>query len=128
MTAKVFTAAEANKTLPLVRSIVLDILERARELRGLTALSTAPDEDPELEQMRQDILDLMQEIEDLGAVYKDWNFEVGLVDFPALIDGRQVLLCWRSDEPEVAWFHAPDAGFAGRRRIPDGLFADRNRE
>jgi hypothetical protein len=128
MTAKVFTAAEANKTLPLVRSIVLDILERARELRGLTALSTAPDEDPELEQMRQDILDLMQEIEDLGAVYKDWNFEVGLVDFPALIDGRQVLLCWRSDEPEVAWYHAPDAGFAGRRRIPDGLFADRNRE
>ena len=124
MTAKLFTPAEANRTLPLVRSIVSDILERARELRGLSALSKNPEEDPELELIRQDILDLMQEIEDLGAIYKDWNFEVGLVDFPARIDGRKVLLCWRSDEPEIGWYHSPDQGFAGRTRIPTHHFAD----
>jgi hypothetical protein len=128
MTTKLFTPAEANRTLPLVRSIVSDILERARELRGLTALSASPEEDPELELIRQDILDLMQEIEDLGATYKDWNFEVGLVDFPSRIDGRAVLLCWRSDEPEISWYHPPESGFAGRTRIPSRLFADRGGE
>ncbi|MFN8178343.1 MAG: DUF2203 domain-containing protein [bacterium] len=122
MTAKLFTPAEANRTLPLVRSIVADILEKARELRGRTALSKEPDEDEALEQIRQDILDLMQELEDLGATYKDWDFEVGLVDFPAKIDGREVLLCWRSDEPHVEWYHAREAGFAGRRRIPGHSF------
>ena len=124
MTVKLFTPSEANRTLPLVRSIVVDILEKARDLRGRTALSRDPDEDEELEQLRQDILDLMQEVEDLGASYKDWNFEIGLVDFPARIEGQDVLLCWRSDEPEIGWYHTPEAGFAGRRRIPAGPFAD----
>lgn len=125
MTAKLFTPVEANLTLPLVRSIVSDILEKASELRGRTALSKAPDEDPELELIRQDILDLMQEIESLGATYKDWDFQIGLVDFPAKIDGREVLLCWRSDESKVGWFHAPEAGFAGRRPIPGHLLDEK---
>lgn len=120
-TRKLFTPAEANRTLPLVRSIVADILESARELRGRTALSRDPESDPEIEEIHRDILDLMQELENLGAAYKDWDFEVGLVDFPARIDGRDVLLCWRSDEPEVAWYHPRDGGFAARRRIPESL-------
>jgi len=123
-TMKIFTPAEANRTLPLVRSIVADILEGARELRGRTALSRDPDADEELEQVRQDILELMQEIENLGASYKDWDFKVGLVDFPARIEGKDVLLCWRSDEPEVAWYHEADRGFAGRRRIPESLLRE----
>lgn len=118
---KVFTPAEANRTLPLVRSIVEDILEGARELRGLTALSSNPEEDAQIEQVREDILELMQEIENLGASYKDWDFKVGLVDFPSRIEGKDVLLCWRSDEPEVGWYHEPGHGFAGRRRIPETL-------
>lgn len=118
---KLFTPVEANRTLPLVRGIVADILEGARELRGLTALSTDPENDEEIEQIRQDILDLMQEIENLGAAYKDWDFKVGLVDFPARIEGKDVLLCWRSDEAAVAWFHDPQQGFAGRRPIPESL-------
>jgi len=118
---KLFTPAEANRTLPLVRSIVADILEKARDLRGRTALSRDPENDEELEQTRQDILDLMQELEDLGATYKDWDFQVGLVDFPAQIEGREVLLCWRSDEPAVAWYHPKESGFAGRVRIPEHL-------
>jgi hypothetical protein len=124
MTAKLFTPAEANRTLPLVRSIVADILEKARELRGRTALAKDPETDEELEQLRRDILDLMQELEDLGASYKDWDFQTGLVDFPARIDGREVLLCWRSDEPRVEWYHAREAGFAGRKRIPRHVAED----
>jgi hypothetical protein len=46
---------------------------------------------------------------------------MGLVDFPAEIEDAPVLLCWRSDEPSVRFFHAPDAGYAGRRPIPARL-------
>jgi len=60
---------------------------------------------------------LMAQLEDRGCYYKDWNFEIGLVDFPAIIHGQQALLCWRSDEPAVAWFHGYEEGFAGRRPV-----------
>lgn len=41
----------------------------------------------------------------------------GLVDFPAVIEDREVLLCWLDGEPEVAWWHTPDDGFAGRQPL-----------
>jgi hypothetical protein len=44
----------------------------------------------------------------------------GLVDFPALREGREVYLCWEEGEPEIAFWHEPDAGFAGRRPLEGG--------
>jgi arsenite methyltransferase len=41
-----------------------------------------------------------------------------LVDFPADLDGVPVYLCWLEGEPELAWYHRSDLGFAGRRRLP----------
>ena len=42
----------------------------------------------------------------------------GLVDFPALRDGEEIYLCWLADdEDEIAFWHDPDAGFAGRQRL-----------
>lgn len=46
------------------------------------------------------------------------HLESGLVDFYALIDGELVLLCWRTDEPEVGYYHTLEGGFAGRRPLP----------
>ena len=46
------------------------------------------------------------------------QLESGLVDFYGLVDGELVLLCWRTDEPEVAFYHTIDSGFAGRRPLP----------
>jgi hypothetical protein len=43
--------------------------------------------------------------------------EQGLIDFPALREGRVVYLCWQYDEPEVAFWHEVDAGFAGRQPL-----------
>jgi hypothetical protein len=40
-----------------------------------------------------------------------------LVDFPAVIDGRDVLLCWLEGEPDLGWYHATELGFPGRRRL-----------
>jgi hypothetical protein len=41
-----------------------------------------------------------------------------LLDFPARLDGDAVLLCWLEGERELRWYHKPEHGFAGRRRIP----------
>ena len=66
----------------------------------------------------EEIESLMAELEHLGCFYKDWNFEIGLVDFPAIIEGEEALLCWRSDEPEILWYHGIEDGYAGRRPLP----------
>ena len=43
----------------------------------------------------------------------------GLVDFPAVMDGEEVYLCWLLDEPAVDHWHSIEAGFAGRRPLAD---------
>ena len=124
MFQKHFTPQEANKRLPLIKQIVGDILVKAGELKAFTAYGDGPSQqrpyDKTLEQMGL----LIDELEALGCFYKDWNFEKGLVDFPALIDGQEVLLCWHSDEPDVRWYHGIEDGFPGRRLIPEHLLND----
>ena len=63
-------------------------------------------------------LGLAFEVEELGCTYRDWSFSLGLVDFPAQIDGEDVYLCWRSDERDVRYYHGLLEGYAGRRLIP----------
>jgi hypothetical protein len=59
---------------------------------------------------------VVHEIEESGAELKD--VQVGLVDFRARLDGDVVCLCWQFGEPEVAFWHRMDDGFAGRRPLP----------
>jgi hypothetical protein len=54
-------------------------------------------------------------IQDLGIFVKDIN--TGLIDFPALRGDREVFLCWRYDEPAVAFWHELHTGFAGRQPL-----------
>ena len=116
-----FTPAQANKTLPLVRQIVRDILERGRALREAT-------DGYEKSHLARELNDLTRELAQIGCVYQDWSFELGLVDFPTEIDGASVVLCWRSDEPSVTHYHPLDEGYAGRRAIPAHLLAEGPRE
>jgi hypothetical protein len=126
---KFFTVDEANRTLPLVRRIVEDITtqharwrELERESEVLAAGATPDRHDPrvsgiehELQALARDIAGYLGELEQLGVQFK--GFEVGLVDYPAMLDGRQVYLCWRLGEPAVEHWHDVGAGYAGRQRI-----------
>ena len=47
------------------------------------------------------------------------EIEAGLIDFPALANGRQIWLCWRLGEGDIEWWHELEDGFAGRRRLSD---------
>lgn len=78
-------------------------------------------EDPFFElECRMDFLQVeagtrMGNIDRQGAELKD--IDLGLVDFPAVLEGTEVLLCWRLGEPEVAFYHGPEDGFRGRRPL-----------
>jgi hypothetical protein len=136
---RTFTVREANAALPLVRAIVSDLVELARDVterrHRLLSLSrsgrrqgTDPYEEElvhmerELEMDGRRILEYVEELRQLGVEAK--SATEGLVDFPAMVEGRMVYLCWRLGEPEVAYWHERDAGFRGRQSL-DSLKADR---
>jgi hypothetical protein len=128
---KYFTPDQANATLPLVRAIVKDITELARELRdrherlsrlkpGGKGRSEAHEEElhqahEEFEALKERLQGFVTELTSLGVELKDYL--VGLIDFPCRMNGREVYLCWRLGEPDVAHWHELDAGFAGRKRL-----------
>ena len=128
--ARLFTQEQANSTLPLVRRIVRDIVtlypvwrDHVETYAVHAANASAEHPDPLAEQAAREVQRLAGEIEgclrelaDLGVEYKQ-PMDAGLVDFPGSVDGQDVYLCWRYDEPEVAHWHPTDEGFAGRRPL-----------
>jgi hypothetical protein len=62
--------------------------------------------------------DLLREFQSRDIQLKDPKR--GLVDFPALLDGREVFLCWEKSEADITHWHAIDEGFAGRQPLWDG--------
>jgi len=120
---KYFTPSEAELTLPLVRKIVKDILETTREMRLFADdLGVDIDGNSKIRKMAENVEGFIYELKELGCFYKDWNFSIGLVDFPAIIYGREVYLCWRSDEEKIKFYHGVEEGYSGRKPIPENYF------
>ncbi len=124
MTRRRFTPIEANRALPLVRRIAADVLTRGRELRRLAHDEVGDEALPRIGVLQAELAELYAELEHLGCSWRDLGFERGLVDFPSRIGGRDVLLCWKSDEAHVTWYHDAEAGFAGRTPIPRELLEE----
>jgi hypothetical protein len=142
-----YSLDRANTRLPEVRVILEDLQGRRAELIGLRdrlhaltqaelsdggpgtlvedalteADSGAPESPRVLAARIQALIDQMQAaVERLDA----WDvtlrdIETGLIDFPALVNGRQVWLCWRLGEGDVAWWHELTTGVAGRRPLTE---------
>jgi len=122
---KYFTPSEARRTIPLVKRIVKDILDTSREMRLIAEeIGGDVEKDQRIKKLADNIEAFMQELEEIGCFFKDWNFAVGLVDFPAIIDGKEVFLCWRSDEDDILYYHEVDSGYAGRKVIPPEELTD----
>jgi hypothetical protein len=69
----------------------------------------------EFERKKGQIFEYARELDNLGVQLKDPH--TGLVDFPAWMDGHEVLLCWRLGEEKVSYWHEIEAGFAGRKQL-----------
>jgi hypothetical protein len=63
-------------------------------------------------------------VQEFGCVVKD--LDMGLIDFPTLLRGVEVYLCWKLGEPKIAFWHGVDEGFRGRKAI-DQDFLDNHR-
>lgn len=122
---RLFTVAEANALLPRLKALI-DELRVAREVIRAARADLLPVLEaavgnggsrkagevlPYFERMERAIL----AIRDLGCELKD--IDMGLVDFPALREGRVVYLCWRYGEERLRYWHELDAGFAGRQPL-----------
>jgi len=120
---KYFTPADARKTLPLVKNIVRDILQATREMRLIAEeVNNGIEDDIRIKKLAGDVNGFLSELEEIGCYYKDTKFQIGLVDFPALISEEEVYLCWRSDEDDILYYHEMDAGYLGRKLIPPQYF------
>ena len=119
-----FSRAEANALLPQLTAMLTQLRESKDELTDTEAheaLSEAAPGNGGGDEGRQvgvaflEVRRLLEMIEQSGIVLRD--IDRGLVDFPALIDGSEVLLCWELGEDEVAHWHDLDTGFDGREPL-----------
>jgi hypothetical protein len=120
-----FTLEQANAVMQAIRPLISEIMairhailedqprvwpviERAAGNGGSKLASEMAREFQRLDR-------LVREINATGAILKDIN--TGLVDFPALREGREIYLCWRYDEPTISYWHELDGGFSGRKLL-----------
>ncbi len=123
--SKFFTLQEASEALKIVRPLMDEVMLICQKI-----LANQPEAWPAIEKsagnggnpaLSRMVLDfekfdaLVHKIQDTGAQIKDIN--IGLLDFSAQKDGREVYLCWQYGEGDIAYWHEIEEGYAGRQPI-----------
>ena len=125
-----FTVEQADAHLPRLEALIATLQRSALRLRTerdavasglrLEPASLPVDrllaERPQLRRVVEDLDASIGAIEQLGVTLKD--AELGLIDFPATLEGEAVYLCWQFGEDRVRFWHRRSEGFAGRRPLP----------
>lgn len=132
MDERTFTLDEANALIPKLEIIMGRLQQLTVRLRDevtqIALKSGTPPENlaatgivkakPELDVALREVRKLIADIGECGGQLK--GVDLGLVDFPAELNGENVLLCWQFGEKEISYYHAPDAGFSSRKPLdPD---------
>ena len=122
-----YSLEEANAALPRVIELIAT-LRRASERLGDTEAREALGEaapgngggEPgrTVSEAFVELRDAVTELREREIVLRDLGR--GLIDFPSMREGTEVYLCWQEGEPEIGFWHEPEAGFAGRRPIEGG--------
>jgi hypothetical protein len=133
MPSRYFTPEEANAHLAEVRPVAEELVAHRRAMAAAAGdrarlvqqiAGNGGDLDPQEPRVLEEqfaregdgVARCVEELERLGVLVKD--LDRGLVDFPALRDGEEVLLCWQVGEDDVAFWHGLEEGFAGRKPLP----------
>lgn len=132
---KTFSLDEAQSLLPVLESLLKRAIEGKRiaeekeatlqELRQRIFLSggmlvdviSVGRQRAEIDKFVQQAKDAVAEIDAIGVQVKD--LDTGLLDFPFIIDGEIVLLCWKMGESQIDYWHTVDAGFRGRQPLDE---------
>jgi hypothetical protein len=141
--SKTFTLGEAQTLLPVVEALLrraqaagVRAAELEMEMQALSQkifllggmhvdVTVAARRRAELDKNVQETKDTLAEIEAIGVQTKD--LDKGLLDFPCVIDGKTILLCWKLGEKEIGYWHSSEDGFAGRKPL-DARFGKPERE
>ena len=125
MPPRYFTLEEANKLIPEISPLISDLLERrARVAQAQKRIPHIIENiydnvgNPLATQIAHEFVimeELLTQIKSYGCEVK--NLNIGLIDFLATRDGREVYLCWRYGEPRIEYYHELHTGFNGRRPI-----------
>ncbi|MBI2989052.1 MAG: DUF2203 domain-containing protein [Deltaproteobacteria bacterium] len=128
---RLFTVDEANDLLPALRPLMKRIFDHLDFLRNKSeavirkerlspnspVLMERLQENNAIARLIQEVKGLVEEINSYGCVCK--GAEQGLVDFPCVLGGEIVFLCWRYGEESIGHWHRIEDGFAGRRPLLD---------
>ncbi|HLI30136.1 MAG TPA: DUF2203 domain-containing protein [Terriglobia bacterium] len=133
MAERYFNRKEAEELLPMISETLAKALEKKRSLDQLDqelaaaaarvmALGGSIPPYQELNRKKGEreesvakLEEAVNRIQETGCVVKD--LDTGLVDFPAMRDGREVYLCWKLGERRIEYWHGIDEGFAGRKPL-----------
>ena len=132
MSRRLFTPDEARALLSEVRRLAdrlvgarADQLAATAQIAELTAAAAGNghglDGDlfaalrDELEHAETELSETLGALDEIGVLVKD--VDSGLIDFPSLRDGEDVLLCWQVGETELSWWHGVEEGFRGRKPL-----------
>lgn len=133
MSERTFTLDEAQTLLPVLESLLrtaisakilieqvdaeLQALHHRVFLKGGMFLDIVPLARRKAERMKaeQRAKDAVAEIDSIGVQVKD--LDIGLLDFPCVVEGQIVLLCWKLGEKSITHWHGTQEGFAGRKPI-----------
>lgn len=128
-----FSVSDANEMLPLVERIVTDIVALSRSLNHhryrLRFITADGDEiermfPVEVGNLRSHLHDLETRLNECVTELLTLGVEpelpsLGLVDFPSRVDDQPALLCWKTGESEIAWWHGERGGFVDRRPLSE---------
>lgn len=130
MITKRFTLAEANALLPEVKQNLEQLQELSHKLEeqyihyrkvkaGHAELSGELlfEMEGQMDFMQFELQLYMQNFARQGVLIKMIN--PGLIDFPGVMDGEEILLCWREGEDRITHYHGWNDGFAGRKLHPE---------
>jgi hypothetical protein len=121
-----FTREEAEALLPTVEPMLRELRTARDRLTDAEAHQLLADAAPtngggapgrEVGEGFLQVRRLLGGIQELGIVVRD--IDRGLIDFPAIIDGDEVYLCWQLDEDGIAWWHDLESGFGGRQPLDE---------
>ena len=127
MEDRLFTIGEANNLVPdledllrevqQMRRFVLKIRPEIHKAREHIKANGGSSLGPSYLKALEYIMKRVEKIQQMGVIIKD--LEKGLCDFPFMLDGRMVYLCWKLGEAEVGWWHETDTGFSNRQPIDE---------
>jgi hypothetical protein len=133
MANRTFTLSQAKELLPVLDGLLRGVLEKKRRMeeidqkfqevnsRILLHGGLLVDITPfaklraERDRLAEGIKDAVSEIGAMGVQIKD--LDTGLLDFPCVVDGEVILLCWKMGEETITHWHNTTEGFAGRKAI-----------